>query len=240
MGEGGERVRTWERLRKMQSFFYAELCQGREYKCPVPYTGQNAKYGPDIRDFTMAEPRVFIAWQPIQPNEPGRVDGTDPFSVCPSITIMPARGYVRNMPEHRFDRYSNIHRSQDMGQSLTVQMLFSVYDPGIRMPGFAEGLETGQPDMSLMKDGTEEGLKTLVNWMDDAIELILRERTIPGTDLMLEDDNMIYSLFTDQEYVVDRRPIYYGFLNVEFKGYANTGNDHGKPTRTARLLDGIE
>ena len=233
-------MRTWERLRKTKKFFHDELCVGRQMKCPVPATGQNGKYGPDIKNFTMAEPRVFLAWQPLKPNEPGKADPSDPFSVCPAITIMPAPSYARYVQEHRFDRYQNIHRSQEMGQSLTMQILFSVYEPGVRLPGFADGLENGHPDMSLMLDGTEAGLETLVNWMDDAIELLLRERTIPGTDLILEDDNMMYSLFTDQAYIVDRRPIYYGFLNVELKGYANKGSDHGKPTRADRLLDGID
>ena len=233
-------MRTWERLRKTQKFLHDELCAGRQLKCPVPATGQNGKYGPDIKDFTMEEPRVFIAWQPTNPNEPGKADPRDPYSVCPAITIMPSPSYARYVEEHRFDRYSNINWTQEMGQSLTMQILFSVYEPGIRMPGFVDSLEAKKPDMSLMKDGTEAGLETLTNWMDDAIELFLRERTVPGTDLTLEDNNMMYSLFTDQAYVVDRRPIYYGFLNIEFKGYASKGNDHGKPTRADRLLDGLE
>ena len=231
-------MRSWERLRKMQTFFQKELCAGREFKSPKPHTGSQTRYGPDITDFTMAEPRVFIAWQPARPNEPGKLDANDPYSVCPAITIMPNPSYARYVQEHRFDRYQNIHRSQEMGQSLTVQILFSIYEPGVRLPGFADGMDAKSPDMSLLKDGTEEGLKTLLNWMDDGIELLLRERTIPGTDLTLEDDNFMYALFTDQAYVVDRRPLYHGFLNVEFKGYANKGNDHGKPTRADRLLDG--
>ena len=153
---------------------------------------------------------------------------------------MPVSGHVRYVQEHRFDRYQKIHRPQEMGQSLNVQILFSIYEPGERLPGFADSMETPKPDMTLLKDGTEPGLCTLVNWMDDAIELLLRERTIPGTDLTLEDDNMMYSLFTDQAYIVDRRPIYYGFLNVELKGYATKGSDHGQPTRADRLLDGID
>jgi hypothetical protein len=119
-----------------------------------------------------------------------------------------------------------------------VQILFSVYEPGVRMPGFVDGLEQGKPDMSLLKDGTEPGLQTLVEWMDDAIELILRERTVPETDLTLEDDNFVYALYTDQAYITDRRPLYYGFLNVEFKGYANYGSDKGKKSRIDKLLDG--
>lgn len=231
-------MRTWERLRKAREFFYNELCVGREFKAPV-FKGNN-RHAPDITDFTMAEPRVFIGFQPTKPNMPGDILSTDPYSVCPALTIMPNPGYARYVQEHRFDRYQNIHRSQDMGQSAYWCILFAIYEPGVRLPGFADSMESGKGDMSKLKDGTDAGMMTLLNWMDDGIELILRERTIPGTDLALEDDNFMYSLYTDQSFVVDRRPYYYGFLNVEFKGYASPGNDHGKPTRAARLLDGLD
>lgn len=233
-------MRTWERLRKTKAFFEEELCKGRLLKCPRPYMGQNAMYGPDICDFTEAEPRVFLAWQPARPNEPGKADSQDPISVAPSITIMPTASYVRYTMEKRFDRYKNISRSQDMGQSLSLQILFTVYEPGNRMPGFAESMESGKADMSLLQEGTEPGLQTLVEWMDDGMELLLREKTVPGTDLVLEDDNFMYSLYSDQMYIQDRRPLYQGFLNVEFKCYANTGSDHGRPSRAARLLDGLD
>ena len=228
-------MRTWERLRKMKDWLDAELCEGREYKCPVPT--QAPSYAPSITDFTRTRPSVFLAWQPMRPNEPGRVDSSDPYSVCPAITIMPVSGHARYVQEKRFDRYQKVHRPQEMGQSLNVQILFSIYEPGERLPGFADSMETPKPDMYLLKDGTEPGLCTLVNWMDDAMELLLRERRVPGTDLVLEDDTMTYSLFTDQAYVVDRRPLYYGFVNAEFMGYASPGNDHGFRTRVDRLLD---
>lgn len=235
-------MRDWERLWKTKAWFEKELCQGREFKSPVPKTGQKGQYGPSITDFTMAEPRVFLCWQPARPDEPGKADSNDPYSVCPAITIMPTQAPVRFVQEKRFDRFSNVHRSQDIGQGVNLQLLFCIYEPGVRLPGFAEHIEAAPggwvPDMSLLKDGTEAGLMTLLNWMDDAKELLLRERTIPGTDLALEDENFSYALFTDQAYVVDRRPLYYGFLNVPFKGYANKGNDHGKQTRADRLLDG--
>lgn len=233
-------MRSWERLRKMKAFYQKELCEGRSFKSPKPQTGKNAQYGPLITDFTMAEPRVFLGWQPMRPDEPGKVFPDDPTSVCPAITIMPSPSLVRYVEEHRFDRYNNIHRPQEMGQSLIVSMLFTIYEPGIRMPGFVESLESGKPDMSLLKDGTEEGVMTVMEWMDDAKELILRERHIPGTDLVLEDDNMVYGFYTDQQYIADRRPLYYGYINVEWKCHADTGNDHGKPTAADRLLDGID
>lgn len=221
----------------MQMWFDKELCEGRTYKCPKPIIGKSGQWGPDIKEYTRARPRVFLGWQPGRPNEPGRVDPKDPFSVCPSITIMPSPSYARYVQEKRFDRYQNVHRPQSMGQSPTMQILFSIYEPGIRMPGFIDGLESKNPDMSLLQDGTEAGLQTLVEWMDDAIELLLRERTVPETDLSLEDDNLIYSLFSDQSYVVDRRPLYYGFLNVQFKGYANYGSDKGYKSKIDKLLD---
>lgn len=224
----------------MRQFFYEELCKGREYKVPKPSGGTT--YAPLIADFTMGEPRVFIGWQPMNPNEPGRADPKDPFSVCPAITIMPNVAYARYVAEKRFDRYQNVHRNQDMGQGPSTLILFSIYEPGVRLPGFKHALETHDPDvMQYFQDGTDAGLQTLTGWMDDAMELLLRERTIPGTDLVLDDyENFRYSLFTDQSYVVDRRPLYYGMLNVSFKGYASTGNDHGKKSRVDRLLDGID
>ena len=232
-------MRTYERLSKMRDFFYTELCMGREFKAPVPSPAQS--YGPVITDFTTAEPQVFIGWQPMRPNALGRVFAEDPWSVCPSITIMPGPSPARYVEEKRFDRYKGIHRTQDMGQSLCVTILFSIYEPGVRLPGLVEAMERGERDAwDFIEDGTESGVKTLTNWMDDAVELILRERNVPGTDLTLEDDNMVYSFYTDQNFIVDKRPLYYGYINVEWKGFASTGNDHGKPSKAQRLLDGID
>ena len=104
-------------------------------------------------------------------------------------------------------------------------MLFSVYEPGIRLPGFKDSAdEHGRGlDMSLIVEGTEQGLFTLTDWMDDCMQALLRDRSIPETDLILEEHNMTYSLYTDQSYVVDRRPIYYGFVNATFMCYAEEG-----------------
>lgn len=228
-------MRTWERLRKTRDWVYEEICKGREYK--VPKNNPQDGYGPLIYDFTRGEPQVFLAWQPMRPDNPGAILSQDPYNVAPSITIMPTQGYIRYMEEKRFDRYSNIQRPQDMGQTVGMQFLFMIYEPGIRMPGLEESLKSDKPDMSLLKDGTEAGLQQLVDWMDDLIELVLRERNVPETDLILEDDSSIYSLYTDQNYVTDRRPYYYGFVSITWRGYANTGSDHGKKSRAARLLD---
>lgn len=226
-------MRTWQRLRNTREWVYEEICRGREYKMPVnnPQDG----YGPAICDFTRGEPKVFLAWQPMKPDNPPSV--SDLYNIAPSILIMPTFGNIRYTEEKRFDAYRKISRPQDMGQSVGMQFLFTIYEPGIRMPGFDESMESGKPDMYLLKDGTEAGLMTLVDWMDDFIELVLRERSVPHTDLIIDDDTSVYSLYTDQNYVVDRRPYYYGFVNVTWKGYANDGSDHGRKSRTDRLLD---
>ena len=124
------------------------------------------------------------------------------------------------MEEKRFDRYNNVHRPQEMGQHLAVSILFSVYEPGVRLPGFVDSVgEKGAGlDTSLILEGTEQGLFTLMNWMDDCMEKLLGQKMIPKTDLFVQEDTVTYSLYTDQSYVVDRRPIYYGFVNVVFGG----------------------
>jgi hypothetical protein len=231
-------MRTWERLRKTKDWVYQEICAGRDYK--VPKNNTRDGYGADISDFTRGEPNVYLAWQPMRPDTPGQPVNLDPYNVAPSITIMPTQGYIRYMEEKRFDRYSNIHRPQDMGQTLGMQFLFTIYEPGVRWPGFAESMQGAKPDMSLLKDGTEAGLMQLVDWMDDFVELVLRERNVPNTDLILEDDTSVYSLYTDQNYVVDRRPYYYGFVNIQWRCYANYGSDKGRMTRADRLLEGYE
>lgn len=209
-------MRTRTRLEGLKKWITKELCTGRIMKAP----GENM----DISDIERQEPRCYLAWAP------SRIDSTgqfreDPISVCPGIIVMPNQSYAKFMEEKRFDRYNNVHRPPDMGQHLSVSILFSVYEPGIRLPGFISSVgEDGRGlDMTLIEEGTEEGLFTLVDWMDDCMEALLRDRSIPGTDLFLEENTMTYSLYTDQSYVVDRRPIYYGFINVTFGCYAEEG-----------------
>jgi len=228
-------MRTWERLRKTRDWVFREVCEGKEFK--VPRNSADG-YGPDICDFTMGEPQAFIAWQPMRPNEPGKILSNDPLNIAPSLTIMPTQGYIQYPEEKRFDRYDKVSRPKGMGQTLGMQFLFTIYDPGIRFPGLEASLKSDNPDMSLLKDGTESGLMTLVNWMDDLIELVLRERNVPGTDLTLDEENSVYSLYMDQSYITDRRPYYFGFVNVNWRCYANYGSDHGMQSRADKLLEG--
>lgn len=207
-------MRMTERLKRLKEWTYTELCEGREMKAPAP----NMNIGEIVRQ----TPRCYLAWAPSRMDSTGRLH-EDPASVVPGILIMPNQAYAKYVEEKRYDRMEGIHREQEMGQHLNVSMLFSVYEPGIRLPGFIDSAgQQGQgADMTLIQEGTEEGFLTLMNWMDDCMMKLLGQKFIPHTDMFVEESTMMYSLYTDQSYVVDKRPIYYGFINVSFACYAN-------------------
>lgn len=215
-------MRTSERLRGLKKWLIKEACKGREMKAP----GKKM----DLGKIITVEPTCYLGWAPSRLNE-GQFQ-TEVETVCPGLLVMPKRAYTKYTEEKRFDRYSNIHRPQEMGQHLSVDILFSVYEPGIRLPGFVDSIEDNGKgaDMSLLLEGTEQGLFTLLNWMDDVQELLLGQKMIPHTDLTVEEDSITYSPYTDQNFVVDRRPIYYGFVSVDFLCYANerANNDYEK------------
>ena len=212
-------MRTRTRLKGLQKWLYKELCQGRNMKTPAPNM--------DIGKIERKEPQVYLGWAPARLDKTGMLQ-EDAAGVCPGIIVMPNQAYAKYMEEKRFDRYNNVHRPPEMGQHFSVSILFSIYEPGIRMPGFIDSMdENGNGlDLSLIIEGTEQGLFTLTDWMDECLEKLLRDKTIPETDLILPDNvlpGLTYSLYTDQHYVVDRRPIYYGFVNVDFGCYAEAG-----------------
>lgn len=209
-------MRTSERLTGLKKWVEKNLCEGREMKAPGPQM--------DISKIVRQKPACFLAWAPGRLDQAGKVT-EDLLSTCPGIVIMPDQAYAKYMEEKRFDRYSNIHRPPQMGQHLSVCMLFSVYEPGTRLPGFIDSAgEKGKGlNMSLIKEGTEQGLFTLTDWMDDCIQSLFRDKSIPKTDLALDETTVTYGLYKDQNYVVDRRPIYYGYVNATFNCYADEG-----------------
>lgn len=208
-------MRTRQRLTGLKNWVQSELCQGREMKAPSPDM--------DVTQILRKEPKCYLAWTPSRPDKTGFLED-DLFNACPGIIIMPRTAHAKYVEEKRFDRYNNVHRSQDLGQNLSVDILFTVYEPGTRLPGFADSAtENSGPDIGLLMEGTEEGLFTLTDWMDECLEKLMAVKCIPGTDLFLNETTLAYGLYTDQSYVVDKRPLYYGFITVDFGGYAQEG-----------------
>lgn len=210
-------MRTVERLRKFQKWTYETICQGRSMKTPAPNM--------DVRQIARQEPKVFLAYAPMRPDESNPTGEIDPLNVSPGIIIAPTFGNLKYMEEQRFDRYNNVHRPKEMGQSLSVQVMFFVYEDGVRLPGFIDSAMNGEYDMSLIREGSQDGLETLLNWMDDFKDALLSTKGIPGTDMFLNEAESQYGLYSDQKFVADRRPAFIGMVTVTFQCHADEYND---------------
>ena len=210
-------MRTVERLRKFKEWTYNTVCQGREMKTPAPNM--------DVRQIARQEPKVYLAFAPMRPDESNFTGEINPLNVTPGIIIAPTFGYLKYMEEQRFDRYNNVHRPKEMGQSLSAQILFFVYEDGVRLPGFIESTKDGAYAMSLLAEGTQEGLETLLNWMDDFKDAMLSAKSIPGTDMFLNEAESQYGLYSDQKFVADRRPVFIGMVTATFQCHADEYND---------------
>ena len=210
-------MRTEERLRKLCEWTYNTICRGRKMKTPAPNM--------DVRQIARQEPKVFLSFAPMRKDESNFYGEIDPLNVSPGIIIAPNFGYWKYMEEQRFDRYNNVHRPKEMGQSLSCQVLFFVYEDGVRLPGFVESARNGAYDMSLIAEGTQEGFLTLMNWMDDFRDALLSQKSIPETDMFLNEAEATTSLYSDQKFIADRRPAFIGISSVTFQCHADEYNE---------------
>lgn len=209
-------MRTIERLDRLKEWTYENVCKGRMMKTPAPQM--------DVTKLARQEPKVYIAYYPMRPDQTAWVM-QEILNTAPSILLMPITGFFKNNEKQYHDDYKGIHRPQELGQSLSVQVLFSVFEDGVRLPGFIDEAEKGPYDMTLIKEGTYDGVSTLLNWMDDFKEKLLGAKFIPKTDLFLTEATATYDMFTDQKYIADQRPLYVGFVNVTFQCYAKEANN---------------
>ncbi len=192
---------TNERLLALQRWVYENVCVGRTLKTR----------GPDDKTSVYAEPRCFIAFYPMR-----SLQGQVEYSIAPSITMVPGLSRTKQVQEQRFDRYNGIHRTPDMGATLNVQFVFTVYDPGL-IDGDVQAYD---PE----NEGTpppDDGFTALTTWMDDLQRKLLGVTQLPGTDLFVWNQSMDWAPLTEQESVRDMRPLYYGMVNCEFGCYAN-------------------
>lgn len=176
-----------------------------------------------LKDARLEEPRVYVGWYPVRPDVTGLKE-PEALTTVPSILIAPTPAKVRAVEERFSDRYDDIYRPKEMGGTFGVSMLFAVYEPGDRLPGFSE-----HPTPELLIEATEQGLFTLTDWMDELCAHLLAAKTIPGTDLFLREATLERSLYTEMGMLPDKRPIFYGFVNATFGCYSNEAqNGHIK------------
>lgn len=208
-------MRTRERLEKLRDWTYKTVCEGREMKAPAANL--------DMTKILRREPRVFLGYAPRRPDT-GVYGETDPLNVTPGIIIAPIMGDARNRDRRNGDDRS-VYRPLDFGQSLTIQNVFMVYEDGVRLPGFLDAVEAGlEYPMHLIEEGTEEGLFTLTNWMDDYRDALLSAGGIPGTDLIVNEEQFEYGMMTDGGTISDRRPVFIGMVTVKFQCHADRYN----------------
>lgn len=203
---------TRNRLLALKKWAYQNLCKGRQMKSP----GDT----PDICQIMQKEPQVYLGWWPTRADKSGFV--ADEIINIPGILICPNVGNAKYVEDKRFDTYKNIVRPQEMGQWLNVSFLFAIYEPGIRLPGFTVSAKSGDGmDMGLIAEGSEAGLFTLFDWLDEAKSTLLAAKSIPDSDLFLDEASLEYGPYLSGGYIADKRPLFYGFLNARFQCHAD-------------------
>lgn len=205
---------TRNRLLALKQWMEDTVCKGRVLKAPDPRG--------DITKIRETEPKVYLGFWPTRP-ETGYQETENLASICPAILIAPNTANVKCVEEKRFDTYNGVHRPQAFGQWLNVSILFVTYEPGIRLPGFLK--EDGKVDFTRMMEGSEQGLFTLMDWIDDCNAALIAQGTIPNSDLIVNDVSMEYGPYIQSDYIADKRPLFYGFINVKFQCFANDKNN---------------
>ncbi len=200
---------THQRLEGLKNWCEKELCRGRLMKAPAD--------DGDLKKWAWVEPKCFINYYPVlTPSD------FSEFYVAPSILICQGLGRIKFTEEEKYDQYRSISRPQELGQSLPVTLIFSVYDQGTRLPGFIPQLREGNFDEDLIVEGTQAGMETLNRWMDEAMRKLIGQGHVPGTDLFLNRkiEDGCYGPLQEAHYVKDMRPSYIGLIQAEYNCYA--------------------
>jgi len=191
---------TRTRLTAFQKWVTKNLCEGKSMKTP----GET--------DFSVVytEPRCFVALYPWTLNE------ASAYSVAPSILIIPDASKGKDIRGKSYDQSEGVNRPQNLGAQLNLNLIYCVYDPGDRT---AELKITQNPYTDIL-EGNNGGFYTMTDWIDETMEKLLQAQTIPGSDLFLYEDSLTWFPLTEGETILDRRPLYYGVLQVGFGGEA--------------------
>jgi hypothetical protein len=189
---------TRKRLSALQEWAEDRLCKGRSMKTP----------GDTDFSVVYTQPRAFVALYP------WRLTETTEYSIAPSILIIPDVSPAQDPRTYAYDRAEGVARSRDLGAQLNIRMIFCVYEPGERL----EDLQTSLNPVEDLMEVSNSGFFTLTDWMDEAAEQLLREKSIPGSDLFVYEDTIRWAPMMQEDAIVDQRPLYYGVLQAGFGG----------------------
>jgi hypothetical protein len=189
---------TRKRLSALREWTDDRLCKGRSMKTP----GET--------DFSVVytQPRVFVALYP------WRLTEATEFSIAPSILIIPDLSPAQDPRTYAYDKSEGAIRSRDLGAQLNVRMVFCVYEPGERL----SELQTSHNPVEDLMEVSNSGFYTLTDWVDEAVEQLLRDKSIPGSDLFVYEDTIRWAPMMQEDAIVDQRPLYYAVLQAGFGG----------------------
>lgn len=203
---------TYEEKRHMlRDWVYENCCKGRQMKTPVPR-------GRDY-DVKWAEPNCFGG-----DNYPARArDIKNPYSVAPSILITGVSFKPYAETSEYLDSRQKVSRPKNVGSTITLNLIHAVYDPGERMTvrqkenAQGEPIQDGDPhEMLLTDEAMDTGSMILWQWMEDTASAIHAALSIAG--MTVKDDSIIIEPLTENESVSDRRPVYFGVVQVTLIG----------------------
>lgn len=202
-------MRYRQRLEKVRDWARKKLCTGRQMKTP----------GKNDYDIVWAEPRCFLCTYPTAVKE-------DLINVAPGLLLLAGGGYGASDTSEYLDNRSGIDRSKDMGATLSMQFVHVIYDPGERT-GIRKEDGRADPKQALIIDeNADNGALTVIDWMDDTMAALIGAKSIPGTDLIVNEKTVRFNPLTENGAIADRRPFYLGIVTVDFNSVTRGDNNN--------------
>lgn len=195
--------RSRARVEALAKWVQETCCKGRMMKTP-------AAGGSDYA-VEWSEPRCFAG------NFFPQMTADGKYSVAPSILVMYAGGDGAGDTSEYLDSRQKINRPDEMGETLQVQLIHTIYNPPTRT-GERNGEGKCDPKKALdWNDACDEGSMVLLDWLDDTKAALLGAYSIPGCDLVVKRKTVRWEPLMENGAVADRRPFYLGVVAVTFE-----------------------
>ena len=192
------------RMRAFQAWVYENCCKGRTMKTPVVR-------GRDI-DVAWGEPRCFGG-----DLFPARAkDRKNPYSIAPSILITRITQTPKANMQEYLDSRQKVSRPKDLANTVTLNLIHTVYEPGERNEDEAE---SGDAHDAFETDETiDTGSLILGDWMEETAYALIGALSVAG--MTVKPESVIIEPLTENGEVADRRPLYLGAVQVQLVGVA--------------------
>lgn len=201
-GTAGSGYLTYaQKRRAFRDWVYEHCCKGRRMKTPVPR-------GRDY-DVKWTEPRCFGG-----DLYPVRVlDRRNPYSITPSILIEAVSHTPYAGTAEYLDSRQKVSRPKDLGNTMTLNLIHSLYEPGERV---REATDGDPHELLLTDEEMDTGSMLLWQWMEDTAAALQAALNVAG--MTAKAESILIEPLTENEAVSDRRPLYMGVVQVVLVG----------------------